>query len=133
MKTLLLTIASVLALASTSYAKEVNMVCMTDDTTDMDLRIVTQDNGDEALSVILTGMDGETVRTYSNDLYKNSELSNALNAGYQIAEPVFKVQPGHEDTAPAIATIVKDLTTGKYNTKIDVDASTSYSGVCTPN
>ena len=131
MKTLLLTIASVLALASTSYGKEVNMVCLTDDTTDMDVKIVSADNGDETLSVILTGMDGETVRTYSNDLFKNSELSQALAAGYQVDTAVFKEQTGHQDTPPAIASIVKSAKTQKYNVSIAVEGS-DYKGECSP-
>jgi len=70
-----------LLLATTAFAQNTHLVCVTGDIGDLDLKIEDMPNGKEKLSVILTGMDGETVRTYVNSNFSNQSLSNGLKSG----------------------------------------------------
>ena len=61
MKTILASM--ILMLSVTASAKNSHLICMTGDIGDMDIKIEDSEKGKQKLSVILTGMDGETIRT----------------------------------------------------------------------
>ena len=79
MKTMIATLS--LLLSINAYAKDSHLICVTGDIGDMDIKIETTPNGKEKLSVILTAMDGETVRTYVNSNFANQSLSEGLKNG----------------------------------------------------
>jgi len=64
-----------------AFAGEAHLVCLTGDISDMDITIQTTNNGKEKLSVVLTGMDGATVRSYVNSNFENNSASAGLKAG----------------------------------------------------
>jgi len=70
-----------LLLSVNVYAGGSHLVCSTGDISDMDITIELASNGKEKLSVILTAMDGETVRTYVNSNFENNSASEGLKAG----------------------------------------------------
>lgn len=75
-------LASLTFLLSTSaFAKDVHMICLLGDVADMDIKIESLANNKEKLSVILTGMDGVTVRTYVNSNFENNAASEGLKSG----------------------------------------------------
>lgn len=79
MKTILATLT--LLLSVNAFAKDAHLICMTGDITDMDIKIESTSNGKEKLSVILTAMDGETIRTFVNSNFVNESASEGLKAG----------------------------------------------------
>lgn len=79
MKTILATLT--LLLSVNAFAKDAHLICMTGDITDLDIKIESTSNGKEKLSVILTAMDGETIRTFVNSNFVNESASEGLKAG----------------------------------------------------
>lgn len=79
MKTILATLT--LLLSVNAFAKDTHLICMTGDITDMDIKIESTNNGKEKLSVILTAMDGVTIRTFVNSNFVNNSASEGLKAG----------------------------------------------------
>lgn len=79
MKVVLATLT--LLLSVSAFAKDSHLICMTGDIGDMDIKIEASANGKEKLSVILTGMDGVTVRTFVNSNFSNQSLSEGLSKG----------------------------------------------------
>lgn len=79
MKTILATL--VLMLSVNAFAKDAHLICMTGDISDMDIKIESLSSGKEKLSVILTAMDGVTVRTFVNTNFENSSASQGLKDG----------------------------------------------------
>jgi hypothetical protein len=79
MKTLLITLTILLSV--NAFAKDVHLICQMGDIADMDIKIEAGNNGKEKLSVILTGMDGQTVRTYVNSNFANKSASEGLKSG----------------------------------------------------
>ncbi|WP_413291222.1 hypothetical protein [Bdellovibrio sp. HCB337] len=71
----------VLMLSVNAYAKDSHLICMTGDIGDMDIKIESTSNGKEKLSVILTAMDGVTVRTFVNSNFSSQSLSDGLKNG----------------------------------------------------
>ena len=59
-------------------AQTIEMICQMGDSADMDIKIESIGAGKERLSVILMGMDGETVTTYVNSSFLTGELSRQL-------------------------------------------------------
>lgn len=74
-------VASLSLLVSTSAYANTHLVCLTGDIGDMDIKIESLASGKEKLSVILTAMDGETVRTFMNTNFENQAASRGLSAG----------------------------------------------------
>jgi len=135
MKTLIVILASVMAFASTSYSAEINMVCMTDeliDMADMDIKIESKADGKEKVSVILTGMDGDTVRIFLNSKIENSAVTNGLQVG-KVAVAVSKsdvnedFDPGHAESGIVTLTKVAD----DYDVSFVTQGQT-VSGLCSP-
>lgn len=81
MRSSFLIIATLITFASTGFAKEINMICLTGDATDMDLKIESSESGLEKLSVTLTAMDGETIRVYVNSKFKDFSLTRGMQEG----------------------------------------------------
>jgi hypothetical protein len=83
MKTILSTSIFLLsALVSTSaLAKNSHLTCETVDIGELDIKIEDQADGKEKLSVILTALDGVTVRTYVNTNFMNQSASQGLKDG----------------------------------------------------
>lgn len=79
MKKIVLALA--LLMSAPALAQATHLICMTGDIGDMDIKIEAQANGREKLSVILTAMDGETVRTYVNSNFENAAASRGLREG----------------------------------------------------
>lgn len=79
MKTIIATLT--LLLSGNAFAKNSHLICITGDIGDMDIKIEATANGKEKLSVILTAMDGETIRTYVNSNFANQSLSEGLKNG----------------------------------------------------
>lgn len=79
MKAILATL--VLMLSVNAFAKDAHLICMTGDISDMDIKIESLSSGKEKLSVILTAMDGVTVRTFVNTNFENSSASQGLKDG----------------------------------------------------
>lgn len=79
MKTMLAILT--LLLSANAFAKTSHLICTTGDIGDMDIKIEDQAEGREKLSVILTAMDGETVRTYMNTNFLNQSASQGLKDG----------------------------------------------------
>ncbi|MBS1971755.1 MAG: hypothetical protein JSU04_15695 [Bdellovibrionales bacterium] len=79
MKTILAALTVLLSV--NAFAKDAHLICMTGDIADMDIKIESGANNKEKLSVILTGMDGVTVRTYVNSNFENNSASDGLKSG----------------------------------------------------
>ncbi len=79
MKTILATLTFLLSVSA--FAKDSHLTCVTGDIGDMDIKIEGQANGKEKLSVILTAMDGVTLRTYVNTNFANQAASLGLKNG----------------------------------------------------
>lgn len=79
MKTILATL--VLMLSANAFANDAHLICMTGDISDMDIKIESLSSGKEKLSVILTAMDGVTVRTFVNTNFENGSASQGLKDG----------------------------------------------------
>lgn len=79
MKTILA--STVLMLSVNAFAKNSHLICQTGDIGDMDIKIEDTENNKQKLSVILTAMDGETVRTFVNTGFANQSLSDGLKNG----------------------------------------------------
>lgn len=78
MKTVLATLT--LLLSATAFA-DTHLICQTGDIGDMDIKIESSANGKEKLSVILTAMDGVTVRTFVNSGFEDGSATAGLKAG----------------------------------------------------
>ncbi|HEY8270341.1 MAG TPA: hypothetical protein VIG33_05590 [Pseudobdellovibrionaceae bacterium] len=63
------------------FAKTITLTCVMGDIGDMSIKIEDQGEGKEKLSVILTAMDGVTVRTYVNNNFLNQAASQGLKEG----------------------------------------------------
>jgi hypothetical protein len=79
MKTILAALTVLMSV--NAFAKDAHLICMTGDIADMDIKIESTSNNKEKLSVILTGMDGVTVRTYVNSNFENNSASEGLKKG----------------------------------------------------
>ena len=88
MKKLALTLVAI-ALSSSAFAGQLSLVCRTGDIADMDVKVETV-SGNEKVSVILTGMDGETVRTYTNSHIEGEAFTKALGTGTTVEAVVSK-------------------------------------------
>jgi hypothetical protein len=79
MKTLI--VALTLLLSINAFAKDAHLVCLSGHLVDMDIKIEALANGKEKLSVILTDMSGDKVRTFVNSNFENQSLSKGLADG----------------------------------------------------
>lgn len=67
--------------STTVFAKDVHLICMTGHVTDMDIKIESVEGNREKLSVILTAMDGVTIRKFVNSGFKGGALTQGLKNG----------------------------------------------------
>lgn len=133
MKFASLVIASVLTLASTAYSQEINLVCLTGHAADMDLKIESFQNGKEKLSVTLTAMDGETIRTFVNSNFENLALTKSLSEARPVRVIVSKSDLAKKlDGGYADAGMV-EISFNKFTDKYDVLFAAEgnvYMGTC---
>jgi len=73
--------ALTLLLSVNAFAKNSHLICLTGHLDDMDIKIESLANGKEKLSVILTDMSGDKVRTFVNTNFENQSLSKGLADG----------------------------------------------------
>lgn len=117
-----MTLASVMAFASTSFAANKKLICQTGDIMDMDLQIESLKNGNEKVSVILMSMDGVTVTTYVNSKVKNNSVTKDLEAGKEVS--LIVSQSDLEDTFggafldAGIVSIFFNNVSGKYDVQM---------------
>lgn len=117
MKTILAALTFLLSV--NAFAKDVHLVCMTGDISDMDIKIESTANGKEKLSVILTAMDGVTVRTFVNSNFENESASAGLQAG-KIQAIVSKTDLAAVFGGAFLDAGVLELNTNKTTKKHDV-------------
>lgn len=118
MKSLLLILASVMAFASTAYSETDHLVCLTGHHADMDIYIESNGDTKEYLSVVLTGMDGETIRTFTAK-YKDNGLSADLADGKVVAVVKEEGKSKKFDGGISNAGMVQ-MTLNEKNNKYDV-------------
>jgi len=78
MKTLF---AAMTFMMSVSAFANTHLICQTGDIADMDIKIESTENDKEKISVILTGMDGVTSRTFVNSGFANNSATQGLKDG----------------------------------------------------